>query len=657
MRKTINFYNNWLLKALVLTAVSTISILQKTTAQYNPGLNKDSLHRITAVLPDDTSKVLHLILLGQQYENNIPDSAIFFYNQAKEISTKINYPAGIVRYINNYTAILNVQGKFDESLRLHQQAAALCRQYGLKDLYIKSLVNIGVVYQYKQDYEAAANHYLKNLHLLEETGDNQMLSFIYGNLCGVYLDLGQYSEAYAYAVKELTAAGKTNDTYTMASAYNNMANALKDLDEPEKAIAYLQKAYAAGNKLNDINTMETALINMGDLFNKIYMPAKAMKAFSEALPLTDSLDDVYGKSLVLHGIAYSFYLYKKYPEALSKAETALLFAQQYEQNETQKKLLLLLSDIKIATGDIKASDQFRNRYDSLNTAIANAGLLKDIKVMESKYEIEKKQSQILKQNLLLEQKDRQAAKQRTLLLASVAGIVFMLLLLLAGFRYYRQKQQLNKNEMQAMQTLQENIRLKSLIEGQLQERRRISQEMHDDISSGLTSMLFLSRSVQGQETITSKLKNLSQDLVQKMNEIIWTMNFDQDTLENLVAYMRKQIAETLDNAGIAYSFAVTDFLPPKTVSQEFRRNIYLAGKEAVHNIIKHAGATKVTITIEADELLHVIISDNGKGFSNTNIRFGNGVKNMRQRMQLLNGSIEIINNHGTTVILTAPMPL
>src|SRR5688572_26594585 len=77
------------------------------------GLNKDSLRRLLTSLPDDTIKVNNFIALGQQYENNTPDSAIFYYQQANRLSTRLNYPVGIIRYINNYTAVLNLQGKFE----------------------------------------------------------------------------------------------------------------------------------------------------------------------------------------------------------------------------------------------------------------------------------------------------------------------------------------------------------------------------------------------------------------------------------------------------------------------------------------------------------------------------------------------------------------
>jgi signal transduction histidine kinase len=227
-----------------------------------------------------------------------------------------------------------------------------------------------------------------------------------------------------------------------------------------------------------------------------------------------------------------------------------------------------------------------------------------------------------------------------------------------GIRYYRQRQLLNQKKVETLKAEQENSRLKGLLEGQLLERNRISQEMHDDIGSGLTSILFLSRTLQGQETVLMRLRKTAEQLIQKMNEIIWIMNNEQDTLDSLVAYMRLHIAETLDDAGIEYEFSITDSLPVHTLNQEFRRNLYLGAKEAVHNIIKHAGATQVTIFISTTNHLELIIEDDGKGLNTGETSFGNGLRNMRRRMEQVGGTFIISGSpQGTRVVLSAPLPV
>lgn len=631
----------------------------KVSGQMIVGLNTDSLKQVIATMAEDTNKVENFILLGQQYENNIPDSAIYYYKQANQLSTLLNYPAGIIRYINNYTAVLNTQGKFDESLKLHHQALSLCDQYNLNDLRVKSLMNIGVVYQFREDYKAAADHYLKYLPVLERTADPQQLSLLYGNLCGLYRNLNQPQKAIEYARKALQHAEKSKDLYTIGRACNNLANALKETGGEQEREQYLNKAYRIGQQINDIDLQETALINLGDLFTQTASPDKYIALYETALPLADSLGDVYGKSLALLGIATGLFMKKQFKQAEQKAMEALTYSRQNEQRETEAKVLLLLSDIQIGLGNLPSSTRFRHEYDSVYTSIVNAGLVKNVQELETKYEVEKKQSQILKQDLLLEQKNREALYQRSWLWISLAGTLLMAFLLFWGYRYYRQRQELNRKALEALEAEQENIRLKSMLEGQLQERQRISQELHDDVGSGLTSILFLSRAMQGQDDVVKRLKQTAGNLVQKMNEIIWIMNPEQNTLDSMVAYMRLHIAEALDNAGIDFHFTVTDPLSGLRLSQEFRRNVYLCAKEAVHNSIKHAGASRVDITIRVEDRMVVTIEDDGKGMDATNISgLGNGLKNMRRRMEQVNGTFEIhAAARGVRIVLSVPLPL
>ncbi|WP_217605963.1 hypothetical protein [Chitinophaga sp. GbtcB8] len=118
-----------------------------TQAQMVTGLNRDSLRRVLHALPVDTNKVMAFITLGQQYENNIPDSALYYYEQAQRLSVQLHYPAGFVRYVNNYTAVLNMQGRYNESLKLDLQAVDTCRRYGLQELLVKVLINDDITLQ------------------------------------------------------------------------------------------------------------------------------------------------------------------------------------------------------------------------------------------------------------------------------------------------------------------------------------------------------------------------------------------------------------------------------------------------------------------------------------------------------------------------------
>ena len=122
------------------------------------------------------------------------------------------------------------------------------------------------------------------------------------------------------------------------------------------------------------------------------------------------------------------------------------------------------------------------------------------------------------------------------------------------------------------------------------------------------------------------ITDTASSVMDKMNEIIWSMNRGYDTVDDLVAYTRHHAVEFLQNHNLEYNFEIPATIPSVHLTGEQRRNIYLVIKEALHNIVKHACATKVCISFELNnELLKILIYDNGKGVDTAALRrFGNG---------------------------------
>ena len=93
-------------------------------------LNRDSLIGLLSSAMNDTTRVLLYISIGQQYENNIPDSAIYYYTQARDLSKKAGYITGMMKYLSNITYVYNSQGKYDTALVLNLQSLELAKSMG-----------------------------------------------------------------------------------------------------------------------------------------------------------------------------------------------------------------------------------------------------------------------------------------------------------------------------------------------------------------------------------------------------------------------------------------------------------------------------------------------------------------------------------------------
>lgn len=191
------------------------------------------------------------------------------------------------------------------------------------------------------------------------------------------------------------------------------------------------------------------------------------------------------------------------------------------------------------------------------------------------------------------------------------------------------------------------------------ERTRIATDMHDDFGASLSRIKFLSEKIQLQQNEDLKMNEdlgkisaYSDEMAEKMGEIVWALNQRYDSSGDLVSFCRFYASEYLEDKNIKLSFAST-VVKDIQVNGEIRRNIFLIMKEALHNIVKHAHASEVSITIDCDKELKVSIHDNGRGFDPQAVRpFANGLENMKKRISEISGTILIENNKGTLVSIT-----
>ncbi len=184
------------------------------------------------------------------------------------------------------------------------------------------------------------------------------------------------------------------------------------------------------------------------------------------------------------------------------------------------------------------------------------------------------------------------------------------------------------------------------------ERIRISREMHDDIGAGLTQITLMSESVKSKPGFRGNkeledISGTSRKLVNSMSEIIWSLSPENKTLDQLCAYMREQLNKQLEYSGMNYKIDLPENGREIMLSNEQRRNILLVTKEIVNNAIKYSSANTISIQAEVkNNSLAFIVEDDGKGFEIDKIYRGNGLKNIRTRIEELGGKMELVSEPG-----------
>lgn len=215
---------------------------------------------------------------------------------------------------------------------------------------------------------------------------------------------------------------------------------------------------------------------------------------------------------------------------------------------------------------------------------------------------------------------------------SIIGILFLMAIILVTRFYTKQKLQLQIAELKRQRELDK-------------ERQRISREMHDDIGAGLTQITLMSESAKRNNKASAELQDIadtSRKLVGNMSEIIWSLNNENKTLNQLIAYLREQLHKQLEYSGIQYTIDLLEDTTNSTLDNQQKRNVLLITKELVNNSIKYSKAVNISIVIAREKNTLIFeIKDDGIGFDSTKEFSGNGLKNVKHRVKELNGKFTI----------------
>jgi signal transduction histidine kinase len=201
------------------------------------------------------------------------------------------------------------------------------------------------------------------------------------------------------------------------------------------------------------------------------------------------------------------------------------------------------------------------------------------------------------------------------------------------------------------------------------ERARIAKDIHDDLGASLTEITLLSELAQSGEAPPGevqadmrKIAARTRQLTQSLDATVWAVNPRNDTLDSLVSYLCQHAEDFLKPAGIRCRLDVPARLPGQVVTAAVRHNVFLIVKEALHNVVRHSGATEVSLRIALrDHELILMIEDNGRGFDpsappgthGTSGSHGNGLSNMNRRAEEIEGRLDLRSQpgSGTRIVL------
>jgi signal transduction histidine kinase len=245
------------------------------------------------------------------------------------------------------------------------------------------------------------------------------------------------------------------------------------------------------------------------------------------------------------------------------------------------------------------------------------------------------------------------------------GLLIELIFFLLGLNHKNKRrliaQARERERLKAKDQMNEYEKEIAIYKAQQQERERISADMHDELGSGMTAIRLMSeiarkKMKENTPVEIEKISHSADEVLNKMNAIIWSMNSGNDTIDNLVSYIRSYAIEYFENTPIDCRISTPEHIDPTELTGDKRRNLFLCVKETLNNVLKHSKATELKIDFKIEQALTIKIMDNGVGIDMQKIRqFGNGLKNIAKRMESIGGIYQIENNTGTVTTLRLPL--
>ncbi len=663
--------------------------------------------------------------LVQASRNHFPAAFSAFNNALQFYETDKNIKGQGLVYSDIGLAYL-AENSRKEALNYFLKAEQAHQKINDNANLLADLNQLGVVYFQDGNNQKAVEYYISAATLADKIDDQAALPQIYNNLGQLLSADKNYAGAETYFKKAIAKNKAVNDQRNLGIASLNLANVYTERAEYDDAVAQYNNALEAFKKSSFTKGVQVSFNNLGALALRQERFADAIPLLENSLSISKSSKNYTGVALTQQNIAYAFMKLREFDKATALYDEAEQSATTYKNNTSVfGEIYKHRSMLDSAMGNFRGAFNERNKYLQIKDSLQNEKLSKQINELQTKYETEKKEGQInllsrqnalqilnlrnqqlqlaqnnlqlsknrlvidrnellqatqtleiknkqglldkkqlesqrkdilISQNALSEAKSRaelgQSRRILALLGAATAGLICLIILVSRNMRLQRTKLQAEK-ELASYRAKQDL----------LNEKLRISSELHDNIGSQLT---FIHSSIQNlrgtsgrdNKLILQETEDIAGNTIRDLRQTVWFINNTSFTAEDFVIRLREYLKpyQTIGSTNIVIKNLVpTDWLLSSTTATHLFRIV----QEAVNNAIKYASASQITIELATDSKQKIIlgIKDNGCGFNTDFHTAGFGLRNMEVRAKKSGGNLKVLSTQGEGTSIQVVVPI
>ncbi|MGB5982533.1 MAG: sensor histidine kinase [Nonlabens sp.] len=562
-------------------------------------------------------------LAGYQYRSGDYNTAKTTYKKVQQAYEKLNDSLNVAKIHSNLGAVFQSASEPEKAMESYIEALRFFES-DVKYLPITAttLSNLGVLYKSLGNIDKALNSYKKAEQIYESHPNPTSMANVKSNLGGLYVDMKDYENGKIYLESSRTLCLENNNFHTLAAVDQNLgviATVEKNYDE---ALQYFEESLNIKTQLGDLNEAATSKVSIATIQTELGSYEDAVKNLKEAIAV-------------------------------------------FKENNNSERLLIAYPALNAAYIYMNEQDSafvYLDKYTALREELARKDAVRVSTEMDAKYQTEKKDRELAEQRNKILEKELEV-NQRNNMLWLLA--IVLLAAIILGILFYRQQKFKNRQLKQEHELKEAKNQLDNQ-ERLQQQRLRISRDLHDNIGSQLTFLissldnLKYARDI-SKEIANDKLDQLSvfaRSTIVELRDTIWAMNKNDISVGDIKDRLQNY-KTAAQNAGKEIDLDFKDSIDLKDSFNSVRgMHLFRIIQEAVNNSIKYSKTNEIQIDFsKSDSNLIVIIRDHGAGFDQAIARQGNGLKNMKERAKLMEGSVEITSavGNGTKISIKIPV--
>lgn len=642
----------------------------------------DSLKKILLSSKKDSNRVNHLIDLGEAEWYNFPDSIskkkiLEYYYEGLELAKELRFVRGQIKAVIRIGISYLHEGKISEAIQLYRQLLRSVAQNGPLAQQASVYIELSFFYKVLAKFEVTLMYLLEAKRLAVADSNTALIARVNYQIGELNANLEQYARGIRYVYNARKVFEQLNDSVGLSKCAYILGFLYKNQNRFEEAIeSYNLDLHYQGKKADDIDSAETrqsigqvyhlqkkyaaavteyryALevmkkINSPAIFQMLYESlGSSLKEFGYAEMQKGNVRE--GRKSVLEGLDYLkkalqlaeagsiaiaigytnadigsalFYL-GRFSESRKYYEAAIAHAKSIGHKYSLIESYRGMSQLDSVAGKAESALKYYELHILYRDSVNNRKNLQESEELKKQFELEKKEDEL--KLLSAQSRYHKTLASTETLEKNIAytAIAFVLVIGCAGFYLYTKKRALQTKQML------------------IHDRLRISRELHDEVGATLSGVAMFShlakqqisaRNLPEAERSFGIMQQSTSEMVTKLNDIVWLVSPDEDSLEKFVRKLVKYAEDMVAAKKMKIQVTIPDNFDDINMPLEAKKNIYLFCKEAINNAVKYSNGTLLKLEIvRINNQLEFSVTDNGQGFDEVTVRRGNGLNNMQKR--------------------------